>query len=349
VNLPTTTGFLLAWDAGRPRTQQAEMGMSALGSCRRQAGYHLQGYEADEGFQFSGIQAVLGSAIHQVAADAARKLAGRPAHTGHDIQATHGEAAPQILIENVEVRFGGLTGHPDLYYDGIVRDIKTLGYTMQLEDRRQRGPRQRERWQVHTYGAGLIIAGYPVRTVQLDYVARDSGQEYLHEEPFDAAVVGEAMTWLEDVRKTTAELLPRDYRPDSATCRSCPYFRRCWNAEPGTDDRHVLFIDNPDAAFWAQKLEAARAVKKRAEADEADARGALDALRSVQRPGEREEIAVPGMERVIRFRVGRGRSSPDMAKIAVDYRNAGGARPPMKQGEPVISVNLVKPKTQPGA
>jgi len=32
-----------------------------------------------------------------------------------------------------------------------------------------------------------------------------------------------------------------------------------------------------------------------------------------------------------------------MAKIAVDYRNAG-ARPPMRTGDPVISVSLVKPK-----
>src|SRR5712691_6842353 len=142
--IPSTRELLLAWDAERPRSQQAEIGMSALGSCRRQAGYGLQGYEADEDWEFNGIQAVLGSAIHELAAEAARDLVGRPAQDSDDSQAGNGGPPPRAMIEDIEVRFGGLLGHPDLYYDGIVRDIKTLGYSMQLDDRRQRGPKKRE-------------------------------------------------------------------------------------------------------------------------------------------------------------------------------------------------------------
>lgn len=325
VTLPTATELLLAWDAQRPRTQQVEIGMSKLGACRRQVGYTLGRYPADEGYEASGIQNVMGTAIHEALAQAA-PLAIEGGHA-----------------ETLEVSFAGLKGHPDLWVDGVVRDYKTVSYSMQLEQRRQLGPPQRERYQAHTYGAGLIIGGYPVHTVQLDYIARDSGDEYLHEEPFSMAVVAEAMAWLDSVRTTQVEVLPRDYRPDSAFCQSCPFYRRCWNHEPGKDPRSVLFLDNPDAAAWAAKLEDARRRRKAAEDDEADAKGALDALRSVTRPGGKEDIAVPGLDKVIRFTMKRGKLSPDMARIAVDYRNAG-ARPPMRQGEPTVGIALVKPK-----
>jgi hypothetical protein len=327
MSLPTATEILLAYDRARPRSQQAEVGMSQLGACRRQTGYLLQGTPPDEDFRENGTQAVMGTAIHEVLAKGLALL------------------VPEAHAEKLVVHFGGLMGHPDVYHDGILRDYKTLGYSIQVESRRQRGPHQRERWQAHTYAAALIIGGFPVHTVQLDYIARDGGEEYLFEEPFDAVAVAEAMNWLEDVRVTPIAQLERDYRPDSKLCQNCPFFRRCWDAERGTDDRHVLFADNPDAAAWALKLQAAQAVRKRAEQDEADAKGALDTLRTISRPGEKQDVAVPGLARVIRFSMRKGRVSPDMAQIANDYKRAG-ARPPMKTGEPTVGITLVKPKKE---
>ena len=323
--LPTTTELLLAWDAQRPRSQQTEMGMSKLGSCRRQAGYHQHGYPADADYKPSGIQNVIGTSVHETAAQAARMF------------------LPAARTESLEVRFGGMLGHPDLYLDGVVRDIKTVGYALQLEQRRQLGPPLRERFQVHTYGAGLIVAGYPVHTVQIDYIDRGSGEEYLFEEPFSAEVVSEAMAWLEDVRTADVNMLPRDFRPDSAFCKGCPYFTRCWEAPRGTDDRTVLFNDDPDAARWALTLAEGQAMRKRGETLADDAKGALDHLRSVTRPGDVEYIEVPGLDKVIRFRMNKGKTSPDMPVIAKDYERAG-ARPPMKTGEPVATVALVKRK-----
>ncbi len=323
MTLPTTTELLLRWDAQRPRSRQQAMGMSKLGSCRRQAGYHLQGYPQDVGYEDSGIQNVIGTSLHETAAEAAQMF------------------LPDALAEEIEVRFGGLVGHPDLYLDGVVRDIKTVGYAMQLEQRRQNGPPLRERYQVHTYGAGLRMAGWAVHTVQIDYIDRGSGEEYLFEEPWDVEVVREAMAWLEQVRTTSVSLLSRDYRPESAFCEHCPWFRQCWNAEPGKDPRSVLFRDDPDAARWMGQLAGAQAARKRAGEDEADAKGALDVLRTVSRPGESEVVAVPGAERAVKFTVRKGRVSPDIPRISVDYRNAG-ARPPMKYGEPTIGVSLVK-------
>lgn len=324
MSLPTTSELLLAYDAQRPRSQQTEIGMSQLGGCRRQTGYMLSRTPHDEGFGANGVQAVMGTAIHEAAAAGALLV------------------NPDVLAEQIEVFFGGLKGHPDLYYEGVVRDIKTLGYTMQLEDRRRHGPKQRERWQVMTYGAGLIVAGHPVHTIQLDYLARDSGEEYLFEEPFDYMVVAEAMAWLDEVRTTEPAMLSRDYRPDSALCRNCPFFERCWDAERGTDDRHVLFLDDPDAARWALQLWEAGLAVKAAEKRVQDARGALDHLRSVTYPGEHEEIELAGLDDgdVLEIRVQRGRTSPDMDRIRADYERAG-AKPPVRTGEPIIKMALV--------
>jgi hypothetical protein len=327
VTLPTTTELLLRWDSTRPRSIQTEIGMSQLGSCRRQTGYMLGDYDYDEGFEKNGVQAVLGTAIHEVAAQAATML------------------IPGAIAEGLEVRFGGLLGHPDLWIDGIVRDVKTKGYTLQLENIRRAGPPQGERWQLHTYAAGLILAGYEVHTCQLDYIARDSGDTYLFEEPFSVDVVAEAMAWLEQVRTAEVVTLPRDYRPGSGHCQSCPWFERCWETPRGSDSRAVLFADDPDAAAWAMQLDSARAMRKLAEERIADAQGALDALRSVSRPGESEDIEVPGLDKLIRFRVNKPKTSPDMATIAVDYARAG-ARPPFKVGEPVVNVTLVKRKEE---
>jgi hypothetical protein len=327
VTLPTTTELLLAWDAQRPRSQQVEMGMSKLGSCRRQAGYHLQGVPQDEGYEASGIQNVLGTAIHETAASAARIF------------------LPQAHTESLEVRFGGLVGHPDLFADGVVRDIKTVGYAMQLEQRRRLGPPLRERYQVHTYGAGLVMQGLEVHTVQIDYIDRGSGDEYLFSEPFSVEVVSEAMAWLDNVRTAEIVSLPRDYRPDSAFCQHCPWFERCWEADRGTDDRHVLFTDDPDAGRWARQLEDAGQRMKIAKDDLADAKGALDILRSVTQPGQSEDLEVPGLDKLIRFRINKGKRSLDAAQIAMDYKRAD-ARPPETVGEPVVKVTLVKRKEE---
>lgn len=325
MSLPTTRELLLAWDAQRPRSQQAEVGMSQLGGCRRQTGYMLAGVPADEGFEEEGAQHVLGTAIHLVAEQGARLV------------------IPDARAEKLEVWFGGLKGHPDLYYEGVLRDLKTLGYTMQLEDRRRHGPKQQERWQAQTYGAACILAGLPVHTIQLDYMARDSSSEFIWEEPFDPAVVTEAMDWLAQVRATSMEMLERDYRPDSGTCKSCKWFERCWDAPRGTDDRHVLYLEDPDAARWALQLWEAGLEQQRAAQRRKDAKGALEHLRSVSRPGEKEYIGVPGLDDddVIEIRVSKGRTTPDMGQITIDYKRAG-VTPPMVTGEPVIHIALVK-------
>lgn len=323
MQLPTTTELLLAWDAARERSQQTEIGMSALGDCQRRTGYRLAKTDPDPEYKSEKIQAVMGSAIHQAAAFGSALL------------------IPGAHAETLEVDYCGLTGHPDLYISGVVRDIKTIGYKMQLDRIRQDGARLRDRWQAHTYGAGLIKRGYPVHTVEIDYLCRDSGEEYLFSEPWSIDQVEAAMKWLQTVRESAIETLNRDYRPDSAVCQSCEFFRRCWDAEPGRSPLSVLYTENPDARYWAEKLEDATERAERAKDDADDARGALDALRTVSSPGEHQELdaGVPGKR--VRYTVKRGRRSFDKAKIAMDYKRAG-ARPPEIRGEPTIDIRVVK-------
>jgi hypothetical protein len=136
--------------------------------------------------------------------------------------------------------------------------------------------------------------------------------------------------------------LPRDYRPESPQCRSCPFFQQCWQqpATPGRDLRTALYRDEPDAALWAQRLTDARKRKQQAEADEADARGALDALRPAEIGRGGSYVTVPGMDEVLHYTRVAGRRRPDMARITADYA-AAGAEPPMVTGEPGYRLSVI--------
>lgn len=328
MTLPTATELLTDWDASRPRSQQTEMGMSGLGGCRRAAGYTLQGYAPDPGFAGGGMQAIMGTAIHEALAEAGRQSVKLP---------------PGACAEALEVCFAGLLGHPDLYAESVLRDYKTLGFAAQLERIRTNGPPAAHLWQASCYAAALILSGRPVTTIEIDYIDRSGGEEYLWSGPFEMQHVRDAMAWLEQVRTTRADRLSRDYRPDSVTCQGCPFFQRCWQSQAvaGRSARSALFADDPDAGAWAARLEAARAAKAAAEAAEADAKGALDALRTVERPGESEDITVPGFAKVIRFSVARGSEHLHRALIEEDYERAG-AKPPMARSAPRITLSLVK-------
>lgn len=323
--IPPTTELLLSWDRQRARSQQAELGMSSLGGCRRAAGYTLAGTPRED--TQGSIQAVLGTAIHEIAAQAARLKIGQH---------------PGLQAENLEVHFAGLTGHPDVYAEPMLRDIKTTGRTSTLEAWKAQGPPRRHQWQVMTYAAALILTGRRVSEVELDYIARDSGATWLWSSPFQISLVREAMAWLQAVRETPLEYLARDYRPGSPQCGSCPFFSRCWQeqAVPERDLRSALFVDEPDAALWAKRLEDARERKRQAEADEADARGALDAIRP--NTHGTADVAVPGLGRVLRFSVQKGRTRLDAEAVKADYARVG-AEPPTITGDPIIKVTLAAP------
>jgi hypothetical protein len=326
--VPAAADLLRVWDALRPRSQQKDLGMSALGGCRRAAGYVINGYEGEPN-DYS-LTAIIGTMVHDGLARAARAT------------------IPGALAEDIEVRFGGIVGHPDLYVSRTVVDYKTRARASDLDRVSTFGPPKRERWQAHTYGAAMILAGYPVERIRIEYISRESGETWLWEEPFDIELVREAMAWLNQVRETPLEYLSRDYRPTSVFCGGCEFFKLCWegHAIPDRDPRSAFFADEPDAAVWVKRLEVAKKARDAAERDYQDAKGALDALRPGGQPGGHYDVDCGlGDGRVVRFTVAHGRESYDKETITADYARAG-ARPPAIRGAPVVRISIVKPRAQ---
>lgn len=325
--LPSTADLLLKADWERPRSRQKALGMSSLGDCRRRAGYQLAGYVPEK--PSGSVQAVIGTAVHDTADTALRLMRDQG-------------LIPADSVINEEVHFGGLVGHPDLYVDGILRDIKTIGYDAQLANYRLNGPPRNHLWQVMTYAAAIIITGRPVRTVQLDYLVRDSGNSWLWEGPFDYQRVREAMVWLDMVRQTPLEYLARDYAPDSAHCKNCSFFDTCWSGHViDRDERSVLLVEDGDAVKWASRLEDARDRKRAAEADEAEAKGALDALRP--NTEGRGEVRLDGFAKTLRWTVSK-RNSLDADAVRADYARVGG-KPPVTAAASV-KLELLAPRDE---
>lgn len=321
----TTASLLLEWDRRRPRSQQAEFGMSELGDCRRRAGYRLAGVQPTN--TGGSLQAVLGTAIHQAVADVL-----------HDMQAA-GLIPADDLVEH-EVTFAGIKGHFDRYEPAAARltDTKTTS-SRWLEKLKINGPTVSNLWQVHGYAAALIADGYKVREIAIDYIARDTGEEWRWTGPFETRHVRDALAWVTDVRTTPLEFLARDHAPDGPFCSHCPFFDRCWEGGyAGRDPRSVLFVEDPDAAKWMARLEDARARKKAAEDDEKIARGALDALR----PNEDETatVVLDGQDKALRWSV----SAPkrlDTTQVRQDYAKAGLKAPEKPAKKPTVRLDLV--------
>jgi CRISPR/Cas system-associated exonuclease Cas4 (RecB family) len=319
----TTASLLLEWDRRRPRSQQRQFGMSELGDCRRRAGYRLAGVQPTN--QGGSVQAVMGTGLHAHVAEVLR-----------DLQA-EGVIPADALVEH-EVSFAGILGHLDLYVEPEVTDTKTTS-SRWLEKLKVNGPSLSHLWQTHGYAAALIAEGRTVRRINIDYIARDTGEEWRWSGPFEAKHVRDALNWVNEVRSTELEFLARDHAPDSPWCEHCPFFDRCWEGGyAGRDPRSVLYVENPDAAEWATKLEDARARKKAAADDEAEAKGALDALRP---DGESVTYLIPGHDRALRWTVSKTRRI-DTTQVRKDYIAAGRTAP--EKTSETTRLDLVSPE-----
>lgn len=307
----TTAELLLEWDRRRARSQQKELGMSEVGGCQRRAGYRIAGVKPSNAG--GSVQAVMGTAVHSAVENVFR-----------DLQ-KEGLIPAEDLVE-YEVRFAGVLGHLDRYASvtAEVKDTKTT-VGRWLDQIKVNGPTQGHIWQIHLYGAGLIRAGYPVRRVTIDYIARDTGDDWRESMPFDTQHVRDAVAWLENVRSTPLEFLNRDYSPDSTWCRTCPFQQTCWEGGvPNRDPRSVMYLDNPDAAMWAEKLDKARRDKADAEKREKEAKGALDAIR----PNDfgRSSVIDVGYPKGLEWTVSTERRV-DSDAVRAEYAEIG-ARPP---------------------
>lgn len=255
--MPSTTDLILQWDRRRPRSQQKELGMSELGGCRRRAGYVIAGTEPTN--PGGSVQAAMGSAIHDAVANILAELG--------------------VAESEQEVQFGGLKGHYDRIEDDCAIDVKTTS-SRWLEHLKLHGPPYANVWQVSCYAAALVYKKHTIRRIRIDYLARDTGEEWSWSDRFDPRHVRDALYWLKQVRETPLEMLPRDYEPDSGFCRGCKFLQVCWEgAVPNRSPLSVLFVEDPDAEKWAGQLWESRAAEKTAKKASKQALGALDALR----------------------------------------------------------------------
>jgi hypothetical protein len=260
----TTVELLLRADQQRPRTQQVHVGFSDLGSCRRRTGYKLA---LTPHVNTAGeVQAAIGTAVHDLIAV---------------VQAEFCEDGD--LVEH-PVEYAGIRGKLDRYERSTrtVTDTKTTSARW-LEHIKLHGADDGHIWQVSCYAAGLIKQGVPVERIRIEYLARDTGEQFIVEKAFNPQDVRDALEWLKLVRDTDLDALPRDYDPDSKFCRGCPYGGLdggiCWEGHvPERDLRSVLYVEDPDAGKWAQRLWDARQDKKDPAGREAEAKGALSAI-----------------------------------------------------------------------
>lgn len=264
--MPTTSELLMIWDRRKPRSQQRELGMSELGSCRRRVGYKLAGVAPSN--PAGSVQAAMGSAIHQVIGEILEDL-------GLD-----------GVVHEKQVRAFGLVGHFDRVETPVLIDVKTTSARW-LEHILLHGPETKHLWQVSMYAAALRLAGHDIQRVRIDYLARDTGEEYnwpnLDGAPFNPRHVRDALEWLEAIRSADLDMLPRDEDPEGPFCGHCPFLTMCWQgAMPGRDPRTVLYLEDPDTAKWTEELWQLREQKKQLAKREKTVRGALDAVRPDQ-------------------------------------------------------------------
>jgi hypothetical protein len=324
----TTADLLLDWDHRRPRSQQTAFGMSELGDCRRRAGYRLARVEPTNAG--GSVQAVMGTAIHSAVATVLK-----------DLQA-EGVIPADALVEH-EVHFAGIIGHLDLFVEPELTDTKTTS-SRWLNKLKVNGPTLPHLWQIHGYGAGLIAEGRKVRKVIIDYLARDTGEQWRWSGKFEPKHVKDALSWVTQVRNTDLDDLPRDHDPDGPFCQHCPFFDICWDGYiTGRDPRSVLYVEDPDAAKWARQLQKGRGLEAAGKKLSAEAKGALDALR----PDEPADVRIPGFEKLLRFTVTEPKRT-DIQQVKRDYKAAG--RPvPLKSPKAEVKLELVAPEVSDAA
>jgi hypothetical protein len=177
---------LVAFDSQRDRSQQVEVGPSAIGGCRRQV-YHILKQSPKVNSDTEPLASILGTFIHAGIAEAIKR---------------EDPFGDNFIIEQ-EVTFGNLKGHVDLFIKdlGMVVDWKTTKKTAL-----RYFPKLQQRMQVQVYGYLLAQNGHEVKNVSLVAIPRDGIMNEIraHVEPYDEALALEGLAWLNDLRALVA-------------------------------------------------------------------------------------------------------------------------------------------------
>ncbi|MBB2749180.1 UNVERIFIED_ORG: hypothetical protein FHR35_009093 [Microbispora rosea subsp. rosea] len=210
----------------QPRSLQQRLGPSEIGCpCHRRIGYKLAGVPPCR--HMLKWEAYLGTAFHaKIAQDLPSILAP--------------DGRPRFLVEQ-KVHVGQIAGEDidgtsDVYdrLTGGVIDWKLVGKTS-LARYRARGPGQQYRIQVHTYGLGWRLRGFPVNGVMIAFLPRSERYNRRHFwwEPFDERIARQALAQVDAiaaaVKVAGVQALPL-LQTSNAACHHCEWFK------PGSRD-----------------------------------------------------------------------------------------------------------------
>jgi hypothetical protein len=292
------------------------LSLSGLGGCTRRAAYSVAGTPAsDVPPPEQARQANLGTWEHDGLLPQIAQL------------------LPGALVEHpVELHAAGLRipGRLDLWWPGLLLDLKTVGEHRLSGVRRAGAPYPEHVVQTRGYALALHQAGMDVRWVASLYMDRADGGEEPMVERFDAPAALSVISRAEEIVEAAAE--PDEARRDGRgpglgfTCDSCPWLRRCWgdDAQPGVvgAQRNLARTDPQVEAALAMYVEA-RDREAAAKRDKEFAAAIID--------GKRWGTYGP-----YELRRGRPHDVLDHETVRSDYATRGEAVPMMETSPPLI-------------
>jgi hypothetical protein len=207
--------------ASAPRSLQSAVGPSELGTpCTRRLAYRLLDWDPKPNGDTDPWAAIQGTAVH--------------AWMAETYEAENRRLGRQRYLVEQRVHLPGVSGSADLFDRDIasVVDWKFTGLP-RLKEYRLRGPGQQYRWQAHTYGLGMQLAGETVERVAIVFLPRGGriDQMYAWSEPYDYRVALQALARYQTTRDAVVALDPEKY-PErwaaiptgDAHCAYCPFY-----------------------------------------------------------------------------------------------------------------------------
>ena len=257
---------------------------SGVGSCIRQGAYKLAGTPPDDRAARPGSRtATMGTAWHEFSLPRLARLCGPDAK---DEEKTIARAAGI-----------GITGHHDLYdphtpYGPAIVDMKTLGAYMWRRITGGGGVPYTHRIQSYLYALGAIQADRPVRWVTWIYVDRDTGNEFVVTEPFDADSAVEAIDRVTNIVRAAEspdtapreEVGPSVWLPSRSwtPCDPCPWVVRCWGTPvDGVAAQATLATeDTGDGEVFVRRYYTAQQAEAAAKEEKEFARAVLSGVKT---------------------------------------------------------------------
>ena len=193
------------------RDRQTAIGPSQIGGCKRKVWMQLK--DQPRVNETSKMAAWMGTAIH----------------TAIEKHFEYADPFGERYQREVEVEFGGLKGHVDLYdvVENEVIDWKTT-------TKRRLGdnfPSDQQWQQVQLYGWLLSNNGYAVEKVTLVGIARDGNEDHIQIEsqPYDVGAAMAGLQWLKEVEEAVE--VPEPEKNKRFCANYCVFYDR--NGEVG--------------------------------------------------------------------------------------------------------------------